>query len=103
MEQRPIANAGTKCPLYKLDVSKVCHKCEWFTKIKGKHPQSEEIIDRWGCAMTWLPMLLVSTAQEVRQGAAATESFRNEMTKVGKGLYSAISARVTHTEQGLLK
>lgn len=92
--QRPIAFVGTICPIYNQDVSEVCHKCEWYTEIKGKHPQTEEQIDRWGCSITWLPMLLVNAAQEVRQGAAATESFRNDMVKVGKAIVSS----VTHTD-----
>jgi len=79
MQQRPIANKGFMCPLYKQDVSKVCHKCEWYTLIRGKHPLSEEIIDQWGCAVRWIPTLLTGVAQETRQGAAATESFRNIM------------------------
>ena len=29
-------------------------------------------------------MLLINTAQEVRQGAAATESFRNEMVQASE-------------------
>lgn len=109
MQQRPIAIAGTNCPLYQKDVSKVCHKCEWFVQIKGKHPQTEEQIDRWGCTMTWLPMLLVNTAQEVRQGAAATESFRNDMVTVGKAIYGVTREQltkpqtpsVTHTTNGV--
>lgn len=101
--QRPVATPGTNCPLYKKDVSKVCHKCEWFAQIKGKHPQTEEQLDTWGCAVTWLPLLLVNTAQEVRQGAAATESFRNDVVKVGQGLYAVQrealqQQRVTHTQ-----
>jgi hypothetical protein len=92
--QRPIAQTGTTCPLHKKDVSKVCHKCEWFIPVKGKHPQSEEIIDRWGCAMMWLPTLMINTAQEIRQGAVATESYRNEMVRVGRVL---LESGVTHT------
>lgn len=100
--QRPIAKDGTNCPLYQKDVSEVCHKCEWFVQIKGQNPQTEEQIDRWGCTMSWLPMLLVNTAKEVHQGAAATESFRNDMVKVGQGLYAVQREalnRVSHTPQ----
>ena len=54
-------------------------QCSWFTQVRGTNPQSGAEVDDWACAITWLPMLLINTAQEVRQGAAATESFRNEM------------------------
>lgn len=50
-------------------------------KINGKNPQSEEIIEEWGCAMAWLPVLLIENSQMQRQTGAAVESFRNEMVK----------------------
>ncbi|WP_298410539.1 hypothetical protein [Janthinobacterium sp.] len=68
---------GKFCPLIKKDC--VGLKCSWFTLVRGSHPQSGAEVDEWACAVTWLPVLLISTAQEVRQGAAATENFRNEM------------------------
>ena len=36
--QIPHAEAGQICPLHKQDVSEVCHKCPWFTRVIGKHP-----------------------------------------------------------------
>jgi len=53
--------------------------CAWFTQLRGKNPQSEQEIDEWGCAVAWLPILLVENAQQQRQTGAAVESFRNEM------------------------
>jgi hypothetical protein len=73
----PHANEGAICPLHKEDVSKVCHKCPWWTKIVGKNPQSEEMIDDWRCAVAMLPMLLIENAQMTRQGNSALETFRN--------------------------
>lgn len=80
--QRPIQIKGTICPLHKQDVSKVCHKCEWYILVRGKNPQSEEMYDRWGCAIAWGPTLMINAAQEARQGAKATESFRNEVVSM---------------------
>lgn len=82
MIQRPIQIAGTMCPLWRKDVSKVCHTCEWYCLIKGKHPQTEEMIDQWGCSIRWMPMLQINTAQASHQGAKATESFRNEVVRM---------------------
>lgn len=75
--QRPVQEKGRLCPLLKQDVSKVCHKCEWFQLVRGKHPQSEEMLDEWGCAIAWAPMLLINAAQAAHQGAAETAKFRN--------------------------
>lgn len=55
--------------------------CALFTQLRGTHPQTGADIDEWGCSLAWLPILLIENAQQVRQGAAATESFRNEMVK----------------------
>ena len=73
----PHANPGPICPLHKIDVREVCHKCPWFTLVRGKNPQSEEMIDDWRCAVALLPMLLVENAQMTRQGNATMETFRN--------------------------
>lgn len=56
-------------------------RCPLYVKLRGKDPQSEKEIDEWGCAIAWLPVLLVENSQEARQAAAAIESFRNEMSR----------------------
>jgi hypothetical protein len=82
MAQTPHADEGLICPLHKVDVSTVCHKCPWWTRVIGKNPQSEEMIDDWRCAITLLPMLLIENAQMSRQTGAAVESFRNDVVQV---------------------
>ena len=77
--QVPHAAEGKICPLHRQDVSLVCHNCPWWTRIIGKHPQSEEMIDNWHCAIAVLPMLLVENAQVQRQTSAAVETMRNDI------------------------
>ena len=74
---------GTFCPLIKEDC--IQFKCIFWTQLRGTHPQTGQEIDEWDCAVKWLPMLLIENAKEVRQGAAATESFRNVMLELNKG------------------
>ncbi|BFR49436.1 hypothetical protein RVX_R24970 [Nitratidesulfovibrio sp. HK-II] len=77
-----------KCP---LNGFKACREtCRWYIQLRGKHPQTEQEIDEWGCAVSWLPILLIENAQEVRQGAAAVESFRNEMVKASGATMAGI-------------
>ena len=57
------------------------HGCQWYTHIIGKNPQSGEDVDNFGCAMPFMPMLLIENAQQARQTGAAVESFRNTMAK----------------------
>ncbi len=68
------------CPLIKKDCKQL--GCSWFTQVRGRDPQTGRDIDEWGCAITWLPVLLIANANEARQGAAATESFRNAVMGV---------------------
>jgi len=70
------------CPLIGEECMKL--KCEWFTQMRGTNPQTGEDIDEWGCAVTWLPMLLIENSQQQRQTGAAVESFRNETIKVSQ-------------------
>ena len=81
MTQIPHADKGSICPLHKVDMSKVCHRCPWWTRVVGKNPQSEEMIDRWQCAIAWLPMLLIENSQQQHQTKAAVESFRNSVVE----------------------
>jgi hypothetical protein len=67
---------GTLCPLIGEDCRGL--ECSWYTQIRGQNPQTGEAIDEWGCAVTWLPTLLIENAQMQRQTGAAVESFRNE-------------------------
>lgn len=75
-------------------------QCSWFTLVRGTEPQSGREVDEWACAITWLPMLLINTAQEVRQGAAATESLRNEIdsaTHTARNTLATIAMRMDLT------
>jgi hypothetical protein len=73
---------GAKCEEVKTDNGKqYIARCPWYTAIRGRDNNTGEEIDEWRCAIAWLPMLNINVANEARQGAAATESFRNEMTK----------------------
>ena len=44
----------------------------------------------WGCAIAWMPTLMINVANESRKGVAATESFRNEMAKQGAQAQQAL-------------
>lgn len=73
---------GKFCPFIQKDC--IGLECSLFTHVRGTNPQSGQEVDEWACAFAWMPMLLINTAQEVRQGAAATETLRNEMVDASK-------------------
>ena len=69
------------CPLgHKCEEARdgAIHRCAWFTKLAGQLPDGSQA-DEQGCAMAWLPVLLVENARVVRGTSAAVESFRNEV------------------------
>lgn len=68
------------CPLNNFEPCKKLD-CAWFIQIRGKDPQSGKDVDDWGCAVAWMPMMLIENSQQQRQTGAAVESFRNEMVK----------------------
>lgn len=72
--------AKQNCPLNNFEPCKQL-ECSWFMKIQGSNPNTGAETEEWGCAMAWLPILLVENAMVSRQTGAAVESFRNEMVQ----------------------
>lgn len=99
MTKIPHADEGTICPFHREDMSKVCHKCPLWTRVMGKHPQSEEMMDDWRCALAWLPVLMIENSQQQRQTTAAMESLRNG---VAEAVTEAIGITAQTTERRLL-
>jgi hypothetical protein len=60
------------------------HRCAWYTKLSGTNPNTGEMLDEHGCAMSWMPMLMIENSMQQRSTSAAVESFRNEMTSANQ-------------------
>ena len=73
---------GKFCPLIGEDCIEL--KCAWYNHVRGVFPQTGQEIDEWGCAVTWMPLLLIENSQMQRQTGAAVESFRNEAVKANQ-------------------
>jgi hypothetical protein len=76
---KPHAKGTEMCPLWKRKMKLVCHNCSWWTHLRGKHPQGEEILDQWGCAIAWMPMLMVENSQMQRQTGASVDKVASVM------------------------
>jgi hypothetical protein len=81
--------AEKTCPL-----GHTCDKCLWMTKLRGINPQSGQEVDSEGCAIAFLPILLIENSQKQHQTAAAVESTRNEVLKTISRAAGAISMAV---------
>ena len=68
------------------------YQCAWFIQLQGRHPQTGDSIDEFGCAMTWLPTLLIENARVSKGTSAAVESFRNEMVKTNESSLRLLQA-----------
>jgi hypothetical protein len=64
-------------------------KCRFWTHLYGKDPQSDQTIDKFGCAIEFLPVLLVENAQMIRHAAASTDKVANQVFAGNKILESA--------------
>jgi hypothetical protein len=87
---------GAKCTEIKNDT---IHRCVWLTKLMGTNPNTGEKMDEEGCAMSFLPILLVENSMQQRSTSAAVESFRNEMTSANQTSQQILLAQV---QQSLL-
>lgn len=75
------------------------HRCAWFVTLQGQNPTTGEAIDEQGCAMNWIPVLLVENSRVSRGTSAAVESFRNEMMAANQSTTDVLLS----AQRGLLK
>ena len=75
----PIFDPDGKCPL--LNKKCIKHQCVWYNMLQGKHPQTGQNVQEWGCSIAWMPLLLVENSGKQVQTNSSIESFRNEMVK----------------------
>jgi hypothetical protein len=77
------------CPF----IGKKCveSKCQFWTHLFGKNPQSEGTLDKFGCAIEFLPILLVENAQMIRQTAASTDKVATQVQKSRAEFIGALS------------
>jgi hypothetical protein len=94
--------AKTNCPLHNFEPCKELD-CAWFIKVQGTNPNTGAEIDEWGCAITWMPILMIENSQQQRQTGAAVESFRNEMVKSNTNSQQILLATMSNTTQKFIE
>ena len=83
----------TNCPLHNFEPCKEL-ECAWFTQIRGHNPNTGAELDDWGCAISWMPILMIENSQQQRSTGAAVESFRNEMVKANENSQNVLLATI---------
>jgi hypothetical protein len=82
---------GSKCEEVK---DGAINRCAWYTTLAGTNPNTGDKVDEKGCAMAWLPMLMIENSMQQRSTSAAVESFRNEMTSANQTSQQILLAQV---------
>jgi hypothetical protein len=80
---------GSKCEEIK---DNTIHRCAWFQTFAGTNPNTGETVDEKGCAMAWLPILMIENSKQQLTTGAAVESFRNEMVKATETSHQVLVA-----------
>ncbi len=75
------------CPYtgHKKECSKLRDRCPKWIFFSGVDAQGNQV-NNFDCADRWQIRMMMEIAQETRMGAAATESFRNIMLELNKGI-----------------
>lgn len=73
------ADDGMFCPWWRKPCVKVCHTCEMWEQVRGKHPQTGQDIDHWSCTMKLHTMLQIEHTMATRQTTATVDSLRKEV------------------------
>ena len=60
------------------------HRCAWFIQLRGVNPNTGKETDEHGCAMAWLPTLMIENSQQQKGTSASIQSFRNEMVRANE-------------------
>lgn len=93
MTGKPIADRGLMCPLFRKDVSKVCHTCAWYTRIAGMHPQTGDHMEKWMCAQTAVVLTTIDAGRAAAEGSATTQELRNDLQRERVGQARLLASR----------
>ena len=66
------------------------HKCQKWMQLVGKDPQTGQDVNRYGCADSFLPLLLIENSQRQVQTAASIDVFRDSMIGLNRDTMRAI-------------
>lgn len=81
MEGFPAPPKDKYCPYWRKRMSSVCPTCIKWIRIRGTCPNTGREVEGFQCSDVAQFMGTLEVSQQVRQGAAATESMRNVVAK----------------------
>ena len=81
MTDKPHRQAGTVCPLWRKDVSKVCHTCEFYQPLPVRDNSSGRVFEQWRCYYVHAPFLLREIISEVNGLQGKQAEFNDRVYK----------------------
>lgn len=66
-------------------------QCAWYCEMSGRNPQTGVEENKKGCAMAFLPLLMVENVGAMRGMQASNEAFRNGMVGATVALADVLS------------
>jgi hypothetical protein len=99
----PLGDKDLICRWHKLPMSEVCHRCDAWTHLQGRNPNTGDQIDDWKCADSWIPVLLLEIANRVRGVTSTVETLREEEVKAHGEFMSAMGGAIQPVMTALLR
>lgn len=88
--EKPQRKPGQTCPLWRKDVSEVCHKCDWYSAIPMGVPSPDgrfsNVTERWGCALNHLLQVQRDLGTIADGTQHAMEDTRNKLVETVEGV-----------------
>lgn len=101
--EKPHAKAGTICPFFRKDVSKVCHNCEMWEPLPVGRNAEGQLIDRhlmWGCTLkhqTFIMRDLITSIDGVHNVFAEGNNFAWKQNQENLGALIALARKIETT------
>lgn len=73
------------CPL-----GHACPECHWNVRLRGVNPNTGQEVDEDGCAIAWLPVLLIEQTREQVKANNTVGDFRDQMVQGNQQIAGAL-------------
>lgn len=71
------SNKKADCPLWRGPCRE--NECRWYIQVIGNQPNTGEQINKWDCAIAFLPMLTIQNSMFQRQTGASVDKVATEV------------------------
>ena len=86
------------CPLWQAACKE--HECRWYVQVIGHNPNTGEDMNKWDCAMAWLPILAIEHSLLQRHTSSEVHEFRNDMAAQNDSFIDFMQGRLSKHIEG---